>query len=80
MRQFLKGENGEKLLTTRSHRRTVFLVAEMIEREVGVSVSAVNTYDPVADAVMLGLHVLPSAPGVSEEQLAAMRRIWREFL
>ena len=80
MRQFLKNENGEKMLATRSHRRTVFLGAETIEREVGVSVSAVNAYDPVTDSVMLGLHLLPAASGFTEEQLAAMRRIWREFL
>lgn len=82
MRQFLKNEHGEKMLTTRSpaRRKALFMVAGLIEQELGITPTVVNTYEPITDSVMLGLHLLPPGEGFSEEQLNAMRRIWREFL
>lgn len=80
MRQFLKNENGEKLLTALSRRKTVFMVAELIERETGVAPTVVNTYDPITDSVMLGLHIMPRGQAFSDAELDTMRRIWREFL
>jgi len=82
MRQFLKNAYGEKMLTTRSsaHRKMLFMIAETIERELSITPTVVNTYDPITDSVMLGLHLSPPGGAFSDDQLDAMRKIWHEFL
>jgi hypothetical protein len=82
MRQFLKNEDGGKMFAPLNRRETLFQIAELVEREFGVTASVVNTYDPISDRVWLALHLLPpsGSNGVSDSVAARFRELWREFL